>query len=125
MSVANIKDPSTRNEFRTHEERLRRIESQISQSVKNTSNITQHSTLQGLTFAAAGHTGFASSSDLTSHTSDLANPHVVTLGQAVIAGDTATLAVIFNEGVTFGETVGNQTQVTIKGKSTARYISLQ
>jgi len=65
VSISNISDQSTKNEFRQHEDRLRRLESQISQSVKNTTNITQHSTLQGLDFASAGHTGFASSSDIT------------------------------------------------------------
>ncbi len=64
MSISNIRDISTKNEFRQMEDRLRRLESQISTVVKNSSNITQHPTLQSLDFASSGHTGFASSSSI-------------------------------------------------------------
>lgn len=70
MSVSNIQDQALRNFLRNLDQRLSRIESQLSTFVKNNSVAAYHSQLNGLSYAESGHTGFASSADITSHTGD-------------------------------------------------------
>jgi len=70
MSISNIKDRSTVDAVRSIDKRISRIEYQLSSFIKNNSLTAYHSALLGLDFATSSHTGFASSSSLTSHTSD-------------------------------------------------------
>lgn len=68
MSISNINDRSTVDAVRGIDKRISRIEYQLSTFLKNNSLNAYHSALLGLDFASSNHTGFASSSDLTSHT---------------------------------------------------------
>ena len=70
MSISNLEEQALRNELRRSDERVRRLEGQMSTFIKNNSVATYHSSLLGLDYASAGHTGFTSSSDFTSHTGD-------------------------------------------------------
>ena len=63
MSVSNIKDFATREEFR-------RVEKQITEAATSSQLSEHHSSLRSLSFGDSGHTGFASSVQLTAHTDD-------------------------------------------------------
>lgn len=86
MSVSNVSDVAIRLELRALRREVSELRGQIASFIKNNSVSTYHSSLLDLTFAGSGHTGFASSSDLTAHTANTSNPHLTTLQQAAAAG---------------------------------------
>lgn len=55
------------------------------------SGVATHSLLAGLDFASSGHTGFASETALTDHTSDQADPHgaSMSISEELLIGDPA------------------------------------
>lgn len=69
---------------------------------------TNHAALSNLSYAASGHTGFASSSDLTTHTSNTSNPHNTTRAQLGAAASGANSDITSLEGVTGIITVGSK-----------------
>jgi hypothetical protein len=69
---------------------------------------TNHALLSNLSYATSGHTGFASSADLTSHTGNTSNPHSTTRAQLGAAGSGANSDITSLEGVTGIITVGGK-----------------
>lgn len=70
MSIGTITDPSTQREFRRLREDYDRMQNQLASVLRDVGIITTHKKLSGLGFAQSGHTGFASSAQLTAHTGD-------------------------------------------------------
>lgn len=70
MSIGAISDPDVQQEFRRLREQINRLENQISGVLRDVGIITSHGKLSSLDFASSGHTGFASSTQLTAHTGD-------------------------------------------------------
>jgi len=118
MSVSNIDDATTRNLFRRVERRLAQSEGQLGKIFAGSQVNIRHSLLLELDYASSGHTGFASQASLDSHTGNVSNPHVVTLDQAVLAGDTATTDAIFEQDLTVGADLSTVSQLRLHGGQT-------
>jgi len=70
VSISTITDPSVQQEIRRLQEKVERLSNQISTVIRDVGVVTAHSNLTKLSYAASGHTGFASSASVTTHTGD-------------------------------------------------------
>jgi hypothetical protein len=92
----------TRKAMEALEARIVALQTELTRATSRGQSLVRHSSLQELDYASAGHTGFASTAALTSHTGSTANPHATTLDQAVTAGASTSTEATFNGGVDLG-----------------------
>lgn len=108
MSIGNITDPATQQEIRRLREELYRLQSRTDAVLRDVGIITRHSKLTALSFADSGHTGFASSAQLTAHTGD-STIHFTTSG--LIVRQATAPKVDGTEGDLWEDTTSNPTRL--------------
>lgn len=70
MSAPGVLDPITRRTIERLQNDVRQLRNTLNQVIRNGQIIANHDDLGNLAYADSGHTGFASSAQLSSHTGD-------------------------------------------------------
>lgn len=100
-SLSAISDVYTRNAIKSLGLEFQKLARTVSTIRRNNENVTAHSSLTGLDYASAGHTGFASSVAFAAHTGAANHPYLDAI-ETWTAVQTYSAQDVHNAGVSLG-----------------------